>query len=68
LTSHEKKYRDYISNPSAFDNNGILEAAYRSGDMSRYSSIISGRLKNLDKQISDFRKQLDECERVYGKR
>ena len=67
LAAHEQKYRDYIANPSAGDNMGILSAAYNSGDMTRYTNIINGRIRNLDKQISDFRKQLEECEKNHGK-
>ena len=68
LAAHEQKYRDYVANPSAGDNMGILDAAYQAGDMARYTNIINGRLRNLDKQISDFRRQLQECERRHGKR
>jgi flagellar biosynthesis chaperone FliJ len=67
LAAHEQKYRDYIANPSAGDNMGILSAAYNAGDMTRYTNIINGRIRNLDKQISDFRKQLEECEKTHGK-
>jgi chitinase len=67
LAAHEQKYRDYIANPSAGDNMGILTAAYNAGDMSRYTNIINGRIRNLDKQIADFRKQLEECEKAHGK-
>lgn len=67
MAAHEERYRDYVANPSAGDNTGILDAVYRSGDMDRYTNIINSRLRNLDKQISDFRKQLQECERHYGK-
>lgn len=68
LREHERKYQEYISNPSAADNKGILAAAYASGDMNRYTNIINGRIRELDKQIQNFRRQLEECERRYGKK
>jgi hypothetical protein len=67
LRLHEQKLADYIANPSASDNLGILAAAYASGDMSRYQGIISGRIANLTWQIENFRKQLEACEKANGK-
>lgn len=32
------------------------------------SSIYEGRIRNLQKQIENFRKQLEECERINGKK
>lgn len=68
LAAHEQKYRDYMENPHAHDNNGWLSAAYESGNMTRYTNILNGRYKELNKQIDNFRKQLEECEATYGKR
>ena len=67
LAADEEKYRQYMANPSAGDNTGALAAANKSGNMTRYTNIINGRLRSLDGQIQEFRRQLEQCERTHGK-
>ena len=59
LREHELKLQQYASNPYAFDNKSILGRG-------RDDAIIAGRVRSLLKQIQDFRKQLEECERAHG--
>jgi hypothetical protein len=50
-----------MANPQAHDNKGIL-------GQGRDAQIIAGRIRSLQKQIENFRKLLEECERKHGKR
>jgi len=55
LKQHEKKLEDYMRDPPRHDNLGILGQGYD-------NVIIPGRIRSLQKQIDNFRKQLQECE------
>ena len=68
LRAHEVKLQGYIGSPSSFDTDGRLAAAYAANNMARVQNIISGRIRNLQGQIDNFRKQLEECERINGPR
>jgi len=60
LHKHEQKLRDYINNPYDHDNLRFL-------GQGRDAKIINSRIRSLQRQIEDFRKQLAECERQHGK-
>ncbi|GGC83403.1 hypothetical protein [Undibacterium terreum] len=68
MREHEKKYADYVENPSAGDNKGHLAAAYNAGNMERYTQIFNARLEVLWYQIINFRNLLAKCEREHGKK
>jgi RHS repeat-associated protein len=57
LKEHEQKLADYKANPAAHDNKGFLGKG-------RDAKVIAGRIKNLENQIENFRKQLEACERA----
>jgi RHS repeat-associated protein len=57
LKAHEQKLADFIANPAAHDSKGFLGKG-------RDAKVMAGRIKNLEKQIQNFRKQLEECERA----
>lgn len=58
LDEHLKKLRDYRDNPDRFDNKNILPG--KSPEIRQ--RIIDGRIRNLENQIRDFRKQIhDKC-------
>jgi RHS repeat-associated protein len=59
LAKHEQKLKDYMANPSAFDNLGFL-------GQGRDEAVIAGRIRSLQKQIDNFRKLLAECEVKHG--
>lgn len=67
LNEHIKKLADYRRDPFASDNKGILQMAWASGDKKRYDSIVRGRIANLEAQIRNFQKLLQECEARHGK-
>lgn len=60
---HEEKLRRYIQDPYGNDNLGFL---YRAFSESRRSSIITGRIRNLENQIRNLREQYQECLRKHG--
>lgn len=60
LEKHERKLRDYMNDPPTHDNLGLLGQGYD-------HVIIPGRIRSLQKQIENFRKQLAECEAKNGK-
>jgi RHS repeat-associated protein len=62
LIAHERKLFEYMSNPFAHDNKGFL-----GNDAVRNQKIIDGRINSLKKQIENFRKQLEECEKINGR-
>ncbi|MBX2847287.1 MAG: RHS domain-containing protein [Acidiferrobacterales bacterium] len=66
LRLHENKLRDFISDPLSMDNRGFLSAALQSGNNNRYQRIVDSRINSLQRQIDNFRRQLQECERRYG--
>jgi RHS repeat-associated protein len=59
LRAHEQKLRDFIANPYTHDNRGFLA----NNPPSRHSKIIDGRIRELQKQIDNFRRLLEKCER-----
>jgi hypothetical protein len=59
LEEHERKLRDYTADPYAHDNKGFLA----NNPPSRHQKIIDGRIRELKKQIDNFRRLLEECER-----
>jgi RHS repeat-associated protein len=61
LKAHQKKLADYMRDPSGSDNLGIL-------GQGRDPQIIAGRIRSLQRQIDNFKKQLEECERKNGMR
>ena len=63
LALHLKKLFDYMQDPDAFDNLGLLKGA----SPERRNQIINGRIKSLAGQIENFAKQLAECEKKNKK-
>ena len=63
LRDHERKLRDYMANPMSMDNRGFLAGALAKNDQNLYNTIYTTRLISLQKQITNFEKQLEECER-----
>lgn len=68
LKEHEDKLRNYLNDPLGNDNRGILSQAYLANNGARASAIYEGRIRELKKQIANFKKQLEECERMNGKK
>jgi RHS repeat-associated protein len=68
LRQHEQKLSSYLQNPLLNDNTGILGAATLLGNTERAQSIYVGRLRELSKQIANFKRLLAECEAKNGKR
>jgi hypothetical protein len=64
LREHEEKLRLYRQDPYAYDNKGFLA----NSPPSRHQQIIDGRIRNLEKQIANFKKLLERCERENGMR
>lgn len=62
ISEHQQKLADYIDNPDAFDDQGLLQGASEE----RRAKIIAGRIAALEKQISkqerELQKILDELE------
>jgi RHS repeat-associated protein len=67
LKAHQEKLRNYMANPLANDNTGILGAATLQGQADRAQSIYAGRILSLNNQIANFKKLLAECEAKHGK-
>ncbi len=59
LRKHEEKLRQYRSNPDLYDNLGFLKFA--PPDLRK--KIIDGRIRNLERQIQNFRRKYEECMR-----
>ena len=59
---------NYINDPLGNDNRGILAFAYLFNYGQRATSIYEGRIRELKKQIENFKKQLEECELIHGKK
>ena len=57
IQEHKAKLQDYINNPDAYDNLGLLKNV--SPDVRQ--KIIDGRIKALEKQIQ---KQIGELEKI----
>jgi RHS repeat-associated protein len=60
LADHEQKLKDYMDDPQRYDNKGILG---KGNDQ----SVIEGRIRNLQRQIENFRNLLKECEDEHGR-
>lgn len=59
LAEHQQKLRDYLLDPYAADNKGILGQGYD-------QSIMVGRVSTLVNAIEGFKRELAECERIHG--
>ncbi|TBV72275.1 RHS repeat protein [Pseudoxanthomonas winnipegensis] len=57
LREHERKLREYRSDPMKYDNKGFL----RNAPPNIKENIIDGRLRNLENQINNFRRQYMDC-------
>ena len=67
LRKHEDKLRGYMANPMSMDNKGFLADALTMGDQDLYNKIYATRIASLQRQIANFKKQLEECERRNGR-
>jgi len=64
LEAHREKLWDYIRDPLAHDNKGILQEMIRKGaPPERIRAVIEGRIRNLQGQIDNFQRQIDEIMR-----
>ena len=61
LNAHLQKLVDYIGDPDAHDNLDLLK---NRPDLRE--KLIDGRIRSLQKQIDNFRKQLQACEAAHG--
>jgi hypothetical protein len=61
LVAHERKLREFKADPDAHDNAGLLARS----PSERREKIIQGRIRKLERQIRNFRRQLAECERLH---
>jgi len=61
LKAHEQKLSEYALDPYKYDNKNFL-------GQGRDNAIIQRRIRNLQRQIDNFRKQLEECEEKHGRR
>ena len=62
LRAHEEKLRQYRINPDLYDNLGILKFS----TPGIRKSIIDGRIRNLERQIENFRRQYEACLSANG--
>lgn len=60
--AHEKKLKEYMANPNLYDNKNFLAGA--SPEIKQ--QIINGRIKNLQKQIENFKNQYYNCLTKHG--
>jgi hypothetical protein len=60
IAEHQQKLADYIRNPDAFDNQGLLRNAPTPEIRQR---IIDGRIRHLQNEIDAFQRQID---RILG--
>jgi|GEM_PF-619231 len=68
LKEHQDKLAEYLKNPLRFDNKGILGDAINGYNFLRSYGIQYGRIRNLNKQIQNFKRLLKECEKQNGLR
>jgi RHS repeat-associated protein len=61
LEEHEDKLRRYVNDPYANDPKGFL-------NQGRDPQVMAGRVRNLQRQVANFKKLLEECERKNGMR
>lgn len=66
VIDHEKKLGQYRDDPLSMDNKGFLADALAKGDKALYEKIYKSRIKSLQKQINNFRRQLEICEKNNG--
>ena len=59
VAEHEKKLQDYIQNPDAFDNQGLLKNA--PSEQIR-QNIIQGRVNHLTSEIQGWREQISKLQ------
>ena len=59
VSQHEKKLQDYIQNPDAFDNQGLLKNA---PSQQIRQNIIQGRIKHLTSEIQGWREQITKLQ------
>lgn len=68
LKAHEQKLQGYLNNPLDADlmSQGRIwmDILFRNG--ANVDSIIKGRIRNLEKQIETFKRDLAECEAKHG--
>jgi hypothetical protein len=64
LQAHEDKLAAYIADPDAFDNKGFLKNAPTPEIRQR---IIDGRIRHLNEEIENFKKQIAEAEAEIAK-
>jgi hypothetical protein len=57
LDKHLKRLEDYKANPDKFDNKGFLKGA----SPERRQQIIDGRIRSLERQIENFRNQINQA-------
>lgn len=56
VAEHEEKLREYMANPDAFDNKGILKNAPTEEIRQR---IIDGRIRHLQHEINNWKEQIE---------
>jgi RHS repeat-associated protein len=61
LNAHLQKLQDYIADPEGHDNLGTLK-----NNPGLRERLIDGRIRALQRQINNFRKLLDACEKANG--
>ena len=63
IWKHEEKLRQYKQDPFGSDNLGFLAKAMSEA---RRQKIMDGRIRRLEDQIKNFKKQYQECLRQNG--
>lgn len=58
FVEHRNKLVDYVRNPLANDNKGILRDALSSGNTQRAANIFRGRVRELTHQVNNFWRQI----------
>jgi len=61
LRKHEEKPRLYRANPDAHDNLGFSKGADALGLAALRKRIIQTRIRNVEKQIENFRQLYERC-------
>jgi hypothetical protein len=64
LVAHERKLREFEADPYAGDNAGLLARS----PPDRREKILQGRIPKLKRQMENFRRQLEDCERLPRRR
>ncbi len=67
LQDHQRKLREYLTNPLSMDNKGFLAYALAIGDKDLYTKIYTTRIARLQGQIANFQRMLEDCERQNGR-